>query len=380
MSKKTIFISYSHKDEEWKDKLLRHLKVLELEGHITLWDDRKLNVGDQLFSIINEKLNSSNIAVLLITADFLISDFIRDYELPIFLKRFSKKDLLIIPVIIKPCIWGRIAWLKKINAFPKDGIPITSSLNSDSEVERIFSELADIIYKIANDTKERKRPLSLNYFLKKKKQKKFKQIVDQESRSMSISPDGKLQLIKGDNNIQVGGDYITYESQSTKRISVLPPPESIGADSLLKQRIQSLFNQIGEARGKRFGKKAYSVMYKNFKTDFGIKGDQAWTVIWTWPKNCSISIVQYLEKKYSNTIKGRIEIVSTKINYIPSRPKLYELEQLYLSQINLDIKSEEVKISLKTYFGVDSHTKLNQLQHWLFVNYLEALVKTKIGE
>lgn len=143
---------------------------------------------------------------------------------------------------------------------------------------------------------------------------------------------------------------------------------------------KGLFNKIGQQREKRFGKKAYPVMYKKFKTDFGIKGEQAWTIIWGWPKNCAPTIIKYLEEKYNNTIQGRIERASKKGNYIPSRPVLYQEEELLLSQLSLTIKSEEVKSWLNIYFGVDSHTRLSQSQHWLFVKYLEELVKENIGE
>ena len=52
-----VFISYSHKDEEWKVKLTGHLKVLEMEGYCTLWDDRKIEEGDEWFPGIKKAVN-----------------------------------------------------------------------------------------------------------------------------------------------------------------------------------------------------------------------------------------------------------------------------------------------------------------------------------
>ncbi len=77
-----IFISYSHKDEEWKDKLVTHLRVLEIEGSCTLWDDRKIKVGNDWFPEIEKALNEAQIVIMLITANFLTSNFIRKEEVP----------------------------------------------------------------------------------------------------------------------------------------------------------------------------------------------------------------------------------------------------------------------------------------------------------
>jgi hypothetical protein len=77
-----IFISYSHKDEKWKDKLVEQLRVLELEGYCSLWDDRKIEMGVDWFPEIEKALQDADIAVMLISAHFLTSKFIRDQEVP----------------------------------------------------------------------------------------------------------------------------------------------------------------------------------------------------------------------------------------------------------------------------------------------------------
>ena len=74
MDAPAVFISYSHKDEAWKDRLVRQLRVLELEGAYVLWDDRKIAAGDGWRAEIGAALERARAAVLLISADFLISD------------------------------------------------------------------------------------------------------------------------------------------------------------------------------------------------------------------------------------------------------------------------------------------------------------------
>ena len=66
MSKPTVFISYSHKDEEWKDRLRPHLGTLEIAGRITIWDDRKIDPGHDWFDEIKGIMDRAAVSVCLI--------------------------------------------------------------------------------------------------------------------------------------------------------------------------------------------------------------------------------------------------------------------------------------------------------------------------
>ena len=71
-----VFISYSHKDETWKDRLRPHLKVLEQLGQITIWDDRQIDPGGQWFEEIKGVMDRAAVSLCLISADYLASDFV----------------------------------------------------------------------------------------------------------------------------------------------------------------------------------------------------------------------------------------------------------------------------------------------------------------
>lgn len=372
MTRKSVFLSYSHKDEEWKNRLITHLKIIESEGNLIIWDDRKIDIGDDWLPEIEKQLNLADICILLISANYLTSNFIKRNEIPKILERREKEGLVVIPFILKPCAWQKISWLSKILVLPQDGRPLIQG--NDYEIENDLSLLTDIVYKNivpAIPSKEAKI-LKIDAFRKtntsqsKEINKTPKRGRPQKAKKLDL-PDGVLQIASGNKNIQVAGDFHMYEKSSI--IKVLPSPESIGSDTLLKERIQTLFNKIGEEREKRFGKQAYSVLYKKFKSDFKIKNNP-WTIIWTWPKSCAEEIISYLENKYSNTKQGRIEKAASRSNYIHTRPQLYKKETELLSQIGLKTSSPEVKSLLKQYFGVNSHTELKHLQHWLFVKYL----------
>ena len=140
-----IFISYSHKDEKWKERLVSHLEVLEIEGYFTLWDDSKIDFGDNWFHKIEKELNEARIVMLMISKDFLISDFICNEEVPRILERRQREGLRVIPLIVKPCAWEAVKWLSSIQAAPKGGKPL--STKKDHEIDE---DLAILTKRIAS--------------------------------------------------------------------------------------------------------------------------------------------------------------------------------------------------------------------------------------
>lgn len=78
---KLLFISYSHDDQEWLDKLKIYLKALERQGILKTWDDSQIQAGDIWRDKIEEALAAAGAALLLVSQNFLASDFIRDHEL-----------------------------------------------------------------------------------------------------------------------------------------------------------------------------------------------------------------------------------------------------------------------------------------------------------
>ncbi len=125
MTKPIVFISYSHKDEDWKNRLVSHLGVLQSEGHLDIWDDRRIEAGDDWYPEIQKAIDTASVAILLISADFLTSKFILSEEVPRLLERREKDGLRIFPVIAKPCAWQHVKWLERMLVRPKDGRPIS---------------------------------------------------------------------------------------------------------------------------------------------------------------------------------------------------------------------------------------------------------------
>jgi len=151
MTQPTVFISYSHQDEPWKDRLVTHLKVLQMQGLLDLWDDRRIGAGLDWRREIKAAMDRARVAVLLVSADFLTSKFILGEEVPRLLQRRDEEGLRVFPVIVRPCAWLRVKWLARMQARPKDGRPLSAGDEHqiDADLASIVEEIAGIIDRAA---------------------------------------------------------------------------------------------------------------------------------------------------------------------------------------------------------------------------------------
>ena len=131
-SKKTInlFYSYSHKDEALRDELENHLKLLQRQHVIDTWHDRKIMSGTEWGKAIDENLEAADIILLLISADFLASDYCWDIEIQRAMQRHEEKSAVVIPVLLRPCDTGNTDFMK-LQGLPKNFKPVTTWTNQD---------------------------------------------------------------------------------------------------------------------------------------------------------------------------------------------------------------------------------------------------------
>ena len=140
-----VFISYSHKDEILKDELLKHLSILKRKGIVLIWNDRDMIPGDELDSEIIEHLNTSTIILLLISPDFMASDYCFDVEMASAIKRHKCGLARVIPIILrKTDDWNSLP-IGKLLALPKDGKPVTSWLDRDEAFADITRGIRETI-------------------------------------------------------------------------------------------------------------------------------------------------------------------------------------------------------------------------------------------
>lgn len=119
-----LFFSYSHKDEALRDELETHLALLKREGLLQSWHDRRIGAGTEWEGEIDKNLEEAEVIILLVSADFLASDYCYDKEMKRALERHDAGEARVIPVILRKTDW-QSAPFAKLQALPKDARPIT---------------------------------------------------------------------------------------------------------------------------------------------------------------------------------------------------------------------------------------------------------------
>lgn len=139
-----VFVSYSHRDKQWLDRLRVHLKPLERESVFDTWDDTRIAAGQAWRAEIEAAIQSASAAVLLVSKDFLASDFIAENELPPLLEAAQSRGLTILPVILSPCRFEQtksLSELQSVNSPSRTLIEMT-----EAEQDRVFVQLSDLIH------------------------------------------------------------------------------------------------------------------------------------------------------------------------------------------------------------------------------------------
>jgi hypothetical protein len=144
-SMKKLFISYSHKDEVFKDELVTMLAGLQRQGIIDPWQDRRIEVGTEWFDAICQAMEVCNIAVLLISSDFIASPFIQNKELTRLFQRRLKEGLRVIPIIVRPCLWQQEPVIKDLQVVPRDGKAVISFSKENGDRDQVWAEIGNIL-------------------------------------------------------------------------------------------------------------------------------------------------------------------------------------------------------------------------------------------
>lgn len=154
----SLFFSYSHKDEAFRDELEIHLAMLKREGLIEAWHDRRIDAGAQLHEEISVHLESATVILLLVSPYFLASDYCYDREMTRALERHKKGEAIVIPVIVHPCDWEHSAF-SDLRATPPDGKPISKFPNQHDAYVAVVTDVRKAIAKMRPSSGKQK-PLS----------------------------------------------------------------------------------------------------------------------------------------------------------------------------------------------------------------------------
>jgi hypothetical protein len=144
-----VFISYSHHDEHYLTLLHKHLDALRRDGSISTWTDKDIHAGGKLDDAIHSSLQSSNLFIALVSADYISSNYCFDKEFKYAIELQERGSLAIVPVIAEPCDWQNTP-LGMFKALPRDGKAISTWEN----VNTAFVDVVQNLRKLLTNTPE----------------------------------------------------------------------------------------------------------------------------------------------------------------------------------------------------------------------------------
>lgn len=124
------FVSYSHADERYLDRLRKHMSILQREGSIESWTDHQIIPGSKLDETVMTALRSSEVFIALVSPDYLASNYCYEKEFEEALRLSETGKLQVVPVIVEPCDWLSSPF-RQFMALPKDGKPISEWANAN---------------------------------------------------------------------------------------------------------------------------------------------------------------------------------------------------------------------------------------------------------
>lgn len=143
----TIFYSYAHEDKALLDQLEKHLGALKRQGLISAWHDYDIQAGKEWRSEINVYLNTADIVLLLVSPDFIVSDYCYSTEMHRAWERHKAGEACVIPIILRPVDLEGLP-IRELQMLPRNGTPITRWHNHDEaflDVARGIREAARAI-------------------------------------------------------------------------------------------------------------------------------------------------------------------------------------------------------------------------------------------
>jgi len=139
-----VFISYSHKDEGLRAELEAHLKLFKRNGLIDGWHDRRIAAGSEWKDEINSYLEDADLTLLLVSADFLNSDYCYEVEMTRALDRHKHGQTKVIPIIVRKCEWHEAPFANLL-ALPRDGVPVNAWPDRDSAWSQVAAGIREVL-------------------------------------------------------------------------------------------------------------------------------------------------------------------------------------------------------------------------------------------
>jgi len=150
-----VFLSYSHRDEKLRQALSAHLAPLKRSRLIQVWDDREISGGLEFNPAIATALQNADLILLLVSSDFLNSEYAVSVELKTAMVRHESGSARVLPIILRPCYWQSSPF-GKLLAAPRDGKPVTRWPSRDEGL----IDVVETIRRVVNELATRRAPIT----------------------------------------------------------------------------------------------------------------------------------------------------------------------------------------------------------------------------
>ncbi|MDF5707369.1 MAG: GUN4 domain-containing protein [Nostoc sp. S4] len=178
-----LFFSYSHKDEALRDELANHLSTLKRKRVISSWHDRRILPGEDWDHQINDHLNTADIILLLVSSNFIASDYCWDIEVEKAIERHETGEACVIPVILRSVDWKDTPF-GKLQALPKDAQPIVSRYwhNPDEAFNNVAEGIRLVAEKLKKEREEQQKQEAERLLLREQQEETRKLQEQQQER------------------------------------------------------------------------------------------------------------------------------------------------------------------------------------------------------
>lgn len=213
-----LFYCYAHEDSGYRDELEKHLASLKREGLFSDWSDQAILPGGVWEREIAEALETADVILLLVTVDFMNSDFIWNVELKRALERHDEGKAVVVPIIVCPTDWQHSV-LGRLQARPKDGRSITEWENRDAAWVDVVRGLRELV----------------------KSQPSSSALPDGGGERFQLTP--RMLVAQGEGELWNG---LIQKASATLDAAVASPPQDLD-DLLAQARALMLLGRAGEA-------------------------------------------------------------------------------------------------------------------------------------
>lgn len=197
-----VFIAYSREDNADRERLEKHLSTLKRNAAISTWYDGKIEAGKDWEREIKDALNLSDIILLLISPDFIDSDYCYNVEMSRALERHEAGDATVIPIIVRHCDWEDTPF-SKIQLLPRNGQPLNSAAwpNRDEAFAHVCKEIKSIVQNVftsrVNTINEyNEKIIQLNLEIEELKKNKIDMMAEEEKQKAALA--SQLLLINSE--------------------------------------------------------------------------------------------------------------------------------------------------------------------------------------